>query len=109
MRFPASFPSEPPFFRILHPRFLPFSQQGGGNITIGGSFCNEGLTATTKEEGWNPMIRIETLVRDVMVNMVCATPPAKLDMRRWDQGYSLYEAIEAYKRVTALHVSEGRD
>ena len=29
IRFPAAFPHAPPFFRILKPRFLPFSQVRG--------------------------------------------------------------------------------
>jgi hypothetical protein len=53
IRFPATFPHEPPFFRIIRPRFLPFiqvrsyphklthsdcvRQGGGGHVTGGGS------------------------------------------------------------------------
>ena len=33
MRFPASFPHEAPFMRILHPRCLQFMAGGGGNVT----------------------------------------------------------------------------
>lgn len=86
--------------RILHPRFLPFAQGGGGNITAGGSVCNEVLTST----GWNPAFVVEAIIRDIMVNMVEAEPPARLDMRRYDTPYGLYEAMEAYKRVALQHV-----
>lgn len=64
IRFPAGFPHSPPFMRILHPRCLPFTQGGGGNITGGGSVCNEILTAS----GWNPAFCIEAIVRDIMVS-----------------------------------------
>ena len=37
IRFPAAFPHAPPFFRILKPRFLPFSQ-----VCAISSFVNEG-------------------------------------------------------------------
>ncbi|KAK8864709.1 hypothetical protein IAR55_001963 [Kwoniella newhampshirensis] len=99
LRFPASFPHSPPFMRILHPRCLPFVQGGGGNITAGGSVCNEILTAS----GWNPAFCVEAIVRDVMVNMTEATPPARLDSRAWDRPYTMREAVEAYKRVAGQH------
>ncbi|OBZ72871.1 Poly [ADP-ribose] polymerase 6 [Grifola frondosa] len=44
IRFPPTFPHEPPFFRILKPRFLPFIQGGGGHVTGGGSMCMDLLT-----------------------------------------------------------------
>ena len=89
--------------RILHPRFLPFAHGGGGNITAGGSICNELLTST----GWNPAYVVEAVVRIIMVYMVEATPPARLDMTYWDDPYTLYEAMEAYKRVARQHVRIG--
>ncbi|EIW65961.1 hypothetical protein TREMEDRAFT_74889 [Tremella mesenterica DSM 1558] len=99
IRFPSSFPHSPPFMRILHPRFLPFAQGGGGNITAGGSVCNEILTST----GWNPAFCIEAIVRDIMTNMTEAIPPARLDPHGWDRPYSMSEALEAFKRVAAAH------
>ncbi|WVQ99753.1 hypothetical protein IAU59_006895 [Kwoniella sp. CBS 9459] len=99
LRFPAMFPHSPPFMRILHPRMLPFMHGGGGNITGGGSVCNELMTST----GWNPAFNVESVVREVMTNMTEATPPAKLDPRLWDQPYTMREAIEAYKRVAQAH------
>ncbi|WVR06740.1 hypothetical protein IAU60_003775 [Kwoniella sp. DSM 27419] len=99
LRFPATFPHSPPFMRILHPRMLPFMLGGGGNITGGGSVCNELMTAT----GWNPAFNVESIVREVMTNMTEATPPARLDPRRWNDPYTMREAIEAYKRVANAH------
>lgn len=42
-------------------------------------------------------------MRDIMTNMVDATPPARLDMRRWDEPYTIHEAVEAYVRVARQH------
>ncbi|OCF31971.1 hypothetical protein I316_06356 [Kwoniella heveanensis BCC8398] len=99
LRFPATFPHSPPFMRILHPRMLPFTSGGGGNITGGGSVCNELMTGT----GWNPAFNVESVVREVMTNMTEATPPAKLDPGLWDRPYSMREAIDAFKRVAKAH------
>ncbi|WVF71109.1 hypothetical protein IAT40_005906 [Kwoniella sp. CBS 6097] len=99
LRFPATFPHSPPFMRIVHPRMMPFMHGGGGNINGGGSVCNELMTGT----GWNPAFNVESIVREVMTNMTEATPPAKLDPTKWDQPYTMREAIEAYKRVAQAH------
>ncbi|WVQ80119.1 hypothetical protein IAT38_002220 [Cryptococcus sp. DSM 104549] len=99
IRFPASFPHAPPFMRIIHPRCMPFTQGGGGNITGGGSVCNEILTAS----GWNPAFCVEAIVRDIMVNMTEATPPAKLHPSHWNSAYTMQEAVAAYVRVAQAH------
>ncbi|WWC62233.1 uncharacterized protein I303_104829 [Kwoniella dejecticola CBS 10117] len=99
IRFPASFPHSPPFMRIIHPRMMPFMHGGGGNITGGGSVCNELMTAT----GWNPAFCTEAIVRAIMTNMTEAVPPAKLDPRSWDSPYTMREAVDAYKRVAKDH------
>ncbi|WWD03208.1 hypothetical protein V865_001258 [Kwoniella europaea PYCC6329] len=99
LRFPASFPHSPPFMRIVHPRLMPFMYGGGGNITGGGSVCNELMTGT----GWNPAFCTEAVVREVMTNMTEATPPARLDPRNWNSPYTMREAVEAYKRVAKQH------
>lgn len=55
--FPRSFPASPPFFRVLKPRFLPFTRDGEdghtAHITAGGSVCMELLTG----DGWRPSYR----------------------------------------------------
>jgi ubiquitin-conjugating enzyme E2 Q len=53
--------------------------------------------------GWNPAFCIEAIVRDIMVNMTGATPPARLDPTAWERAYTLPEAVEAYRRVAAAH------
>lgn len=35
IRFPPTFPHQPPFFRLIKPRLLPFLQGGGGHVTAG--------------------------------------------------------------------------
>ncbi|KAK4684001.1 ubiquitin-conjugating enzyme E2 Q, partial [Tremellales sp. Uapishka_1] len=99
MRFPASFPSAPPFLRILHPRCMQFMHGGGGHVTGGGSICHEILTGS----GWNIAYCVEAVIRDVMINLTESTPPARLDPQRWDQGYSFQEAMDAFKRVARDH------
>ncbi|GAB7356511.1 hypothetical protein MBLNU459_g7260t1 [Dothideomycetes sp. NU459] len=44
LRFPGSYPMSPPFVRVIRPRFLPFFDGGGGNVTSGGALCMELLT-----------------------------------------------------------------
>lgn len=39
IRFGDTYPFSPPFFRVVHPRFLPFIHGGGGHVTGGGSIC----------------------------------------------------------------------
>ncbi|ODN72717.1 hypothetical protein L202_08155 [Cryptococcus amylolentus CBS 6039] len=42
-------------------------------------------------------------IRDVMVNMTEATPPAELDPQHWNIPYGMQESISAYKRVATDH------
>ncbi len=37
-------------------------------------------------------------------DMLIAAPPARLDPKRWDEPYTLHEAVEAFKRVALAHV-----
>lgn len=46
---PHSFPHSPPFFRVVHPRFLPFIHGGGGHVTGGGSIC---MGKSSRREAW---------------------------------------------------------
>lgn len=44
MRFGKDYPMSPPFVRVIRPRFLGFSQGGGGHVTLGGAICMEVCT-----------------------------------------------------------------
>lgn len=40
LRFGKGFPYNPPFVRVIRPRFLPFMMGGGGHVTAGGALVN---------------------------------------------------------------------
>ncbi|KAE8367904.1 hypothetical protein BDV27DRAFT_168896 [Aspergillus caelatus] len=99
LRFPPQFPMSPPFVRIIRPRFLPFSQGGGGHVTAGGAMCMELLTSS----GWSPVSSIESVLLQVRMALTSRDPvPARLDQRS-TQDYSVGEAVAAYTRVCQLH------
>ena len=102
MRFGGSFPLSPPFVRVIRPRFLPFSQGGGGHITIGGAICMELLT----NSGWSPACSLETVLVQVRAAICSTDPPARLQsgtsaFHRTD--YGINEAVDAYERFARTH------
>ncbi|OSC99575.1 hypothetical protein PYCCODRAFT_1446686 [Trametes coccinea BRFM310] len=99
IRFPATFPHSPPFFRILKPRFLPFIQGGGGHVTGGGSMCMDLLTA----DGWLPSYSISAILLQIKLAISNLEPrPARL-AQNWSTAYGMYEALEGYKRAANTH------
>ncbi|KAI0738313.1 hypothetical protein C8Q80DRAFT_1275827 [Daedaleopsis nitida] len=99
IRFPADFPHAPPFFRILRPRLLPFSQGGGGHVTLGGSMCMDLLTA----DGWLPSYSISAILLQIKLAISNLDPrPARL-AQAWDMPYGMQEALEGYKRAANVH------
>lgn len=99
VRFPPNFPEAPPFFRILKPRFLPFSQGGGGHVTAGGSMCMDLLTSS----GWSPAYAIPAILLQIKLAISNLDPrPARL-AHQWSSPYSMHEAIDGYKRAAAVH------
>ncbi|KAL4268089.1 UBC core domain-containing protein [Pleurotus pulmonarius] len=99
IRFPPNFPHSPPFFRLLTPRFLGFSQGGGGHITLGGSICMDLLTA----DGWLPSYSISSVLLQIRLAISNLEPfPAKLS-RDWDRPYGILEALDGYKRAAMTH------
>ncbi len=71
IRFPRSYPYEPPFVRVIRPRFLPFMDGGGGHVTGGGAVCMELLTTS----GWSPASSMESVLLQVRMAM-CSVDPA---------------------------------
>jgi ubiquitin-conjugating enzyme E2 Q len=125
IRFSNNFPISPPFVRVIRPRFVPFTQGGGGHVTGGGALCMELLT----NSGWSPVSSVESVLLQVRMAMSNLDPkPARLvEMTGRYAGkkgvaaagnagmggfgsrpggpdeYSVGEAVAAYKRACALH------
>lgn len=100
LRFPPNYPMDPPFVRVIRPRFLEFQAGGGGHITLGGAMCMELLTST----GWSAVTCIESLLLQVRLAISSTDPrPARLSQRRGTQDYTVSEAVESYKRACIMH------
>lgn len=100
MRFPPEFPLSPPFLRIIKPRFVRFTEGGGGHITAGGAMCMELLTTS----GWLPAFSIESVLLQVRLAITNELPrPARLDFNSRRTEYAIGEAIHEYKRVCIAH------
>ncbi|KAH0793336.1 Ubiquitin-conjugating enzyme family protein [Histomonas meleagridis] len=90
--FPPDYPINPPFVRVVRPRFVPRT----GRVTAGGSLCTDILTS----ESWNPMYGIDSLMVNILSEILNGNP--RIDFTRNDP-YSLEEARAAYQRVASDH------
>ena len=93
LNFPERYPIEPPFIRIVSPRFVYQT----GHITSGGSICMELLT----KSGWSAMYSIESLIIDIKCQIV--EGDGQIDMNRWRQKYTMEEAKQSFYRVANSH------
>jgi ubiquitin-conjugating enzyme E2 Q len=59
--FNSNFPFDPPFIRVVRPRF-GFQT---GHVTIGGSICMQSLTPS----GWIPVRTVESVFIEILFNM----------------------------------------
>jgi len=92
MKFPATYPFDPPFIRVLKPRF----QFHTGHVTIGGSICMELLTRS----GWSPGNDIESILIQIRSEMISGG--ARLDFQNTRE-YTEEEAKQAFERVAKQH------
>jgi ubiquitin-conjugating enzyme E2 Q len=103
IRFPNQFPFSPPFIRVVKPRFLPFVQGGGGNVTEGGAMCMEVLT----NNGWTAAQNIESLLLQVRMAICDEERPARLAGSTRggvaQNTYAIGEAVNAYIRACRAH------
>ncbi|KAL2842758.1 hypothetical protein BJY01DRAFT_199952 [Aspergillus pseudoustus] len=100
IRFPSDYPLSPPFLRVIRPRFLRYSEGGGGHVTAGGAMCMELLT----NSGWLPTSSIDSILLQVWMAITNEEPrPARLDSRSLGTDYTVHEAISEYKRVCYAH------
>lgn len=93
IRFTNDYNFDPPFVRVIWPRFEFHS----AHVTIGGSICTETLT----KSGWTPAVSIENMLIDLVTNMDMGD--GKIDMSQIKFDYNLKEAEEAFKRVAKDH------
>jgi ubiquitin-protein ligase len=90
--FPATYPFNPPFVRVIRPRFIFHT----GHVTIGGSICMEVLT----NKGWSPEITVESIVHMVRAQFLAGGGRLDLYNRR---DYTEAEAKEAFDRLVRIH------
>jgi len=93
LTFSSKYPIEPPFVRIVYPRF----KYRTGHITLGGSICMDILT----NQGWSPIINVEKLM--LQIKMLLIDGDAELDSTRWNKHYTMQEAKQAFKRMVLTH------
>lgn len=93
LRFPERYPFEPPFVRVVSPRF----EFRTGHVTINGAICHKILAYGE----WSQTYFISTLMTDIKFNIL--EGEAKLDKAKWDDPYSAYEAKADYERVMRSH------
>ncbi|KAK0747558.1 hypothetical protein B0T21DRAFT_354600 [Apiosordaria backusii] len=101
IRFPKSFPFNPPFVRAIRPKFLGFLQGGGGHVTVGGAMCMELLTSS----GWSPANTMESVLMQIRMALLSDNPrPARLaPVHRGAHDYGIGEAIDAFRRAATTH------
>lgn len=85
------YPTNPPFVRIVAPR-LQFLT---GNVTFGGTFCNDVLT----QDNWFPAVQMRALLQELRRSLVEAG--AVVDKRNFAQIESFAEPL-VYQREEGL-------
>ena len=91
MSFPDQYPFEPPFVRVVQPRF---KRQTG--FVMSGALCMELLT----KDGWNPVNDIESVIVSIRSIMVIGDGrvEAACDMSKEDYKKTLAEALSKAKK-----------
>ena len=80
---------EPPFIRIVSPRFVYRT----GHINSGARICMEVLTKSS----CSPMYSLESLIVDIKCQIVEGN--GQIDMENWRHKYTLHEAQDSFYRV----------
>ena len=91
--FSEGYPIEPPFPRVIYPRFQSLT----GHITAGGSICMEAISRS----GWVPTTNMESLI--TQIKLVLIEGDARIDETHTRKRYELAEAKEAFQRAMATH------
>ena len=95
LSFTKNFPFDPPFVRVVRPRFEFMT----GHVTQGGSICIELLTAS----GWSPAYSLESLL--VQLRALFVSGNAKIDTKSHlkKMAYGKKTALENFRRVAGVH------
>lgn len=90
--FPENYPHQPPFIRVVFPRFAFRT----GHVTVGGSICMQSLTPS----GWSSARSLESYFIEI-ISLINAGE-ARLDVNN-SIPYTLQEAKDAFNRVARDH------
>ena len=95
LSFTKNFPFDPPFVRVVRPRFDFMT----GHVTQSGSICIELLTAS----GWSPAYSLESLL--VQLRALFVSGNAKIDTKSHlkKMAYGKKTALENFRRVAGVH------
>lgn len=93
LHFPERYPFEPPFVRVVSPRF----KYRTGHITVNGAICHEILS----NQSWVASCSVEALLVDIRCNILEGN--AEVEPSHWDVPYSFEEAKVDYNRVMRAH------
>lgn len=101
--FPEGYPIEPPFPRVVYPRFKSLT----GHITAGGAICMQAIS----KQGWVPTTNMEALITQIRIALVdmddgvdSGKGRAQIDKTYPHTRYgSMEEAKEAFQRAMTLH------
>lgn len=91
--FPDNFPFNPPFVRIISPRFKKLT----GHITSFGALCMEVLTS----KNWVPSYSLLSLIITIKTEIMQGE--GRLDPQMYDIPYNEKEALESFYRVSRSH------
>jgi ubiquitin-protein ligase len=91
--FNENYPVQPPFVRIVSPRFIYRT----GHITIGGSICMELLT----NQGWDMTTSVSTVI--TYIKSAIMEGEGQIDPANYKSSYDIKEAVEAYQRMLKSH------
>jgi len=96
IRLSDNYPFEPPFIRIVNPKFA----YRKGHITTGGSICMDLLT----KQCWTPSMVILTTLIQIVHNII--SWGGRLDPNGANYEYSLYEAQQSFTYMLKTHALE---
>jgi ubiquitin-conjugating enzyme E2 Q len=95
VRFPSSYPRDPPFVRVVRPRFAAYT----GHVTAGGSICTELLTSS----GWRCDMTVSSMLRTVCEGFRDGDGRIQFEGSLYGNDYELVEAEVAFDRALLTH------